>query len=114
VAKVAIGSLINMLKLLTLLLLAQLKIRYAFSKIYDTKVIDLSGNGYHAVKGAPGGPYMINTPIGLYLKRVRPQLPTEPYSLKRQHAQLQSSSDFQVRAVNTEREIRQVSAMPRR
>jgi hypothetical protein len=58
VAKVAIGSLINILKLLTLLLLtsAQLKIKYTFSKIYDTKVIDLSGNGYHAVKDAPGGP----------------------------------------------------------
>jgi hypothetical protein len=70
-----------MLKLLTLLLLAsaQLKIRYAFSKIYDTKVIDLSGNGYHAVKDAPGGPYMINAPSKLCLKRVRPQLP--PYSL---------------------------------
>jgi hypothetical protein len=82
VAEVVIGSLINMLKLLTLLLLAsaQIKIRYAFSKIYDTKVIDLSGNSYYAVKDAPGGPYMINTPSGLYLKRVRPQLLPFTYS----------------------------------
>jgi hypothetical protein len=38
-----------MLRLLTLLTLAsaQLKIRYDFNTIYDTKVIDLSGNGYH-------------------------------------------------------------------
>jgi hypothetical protein len=43
-----------MLRLLTLLLLAsaQLKIRYAFNKIYDTQIIDLSHNGNHSVKDA--------------------------------------------------------------
>jgi hypothetical protein len=47
---------------------AQLMIRYTFNKIYDT---DLSGNGNHAVKDAPGGFYMINTKTGLYLSRAR-------------------------------------------
>jgi hypothetical protein len=71
-----------MLRLLTLLLLAsaQLRIRFAFNKIYDTKVIDLSHNGYHAVKDAPGGSSMINTPSGLYLSRVKLQLPPNTYS----------------------------------
>jgi hypothetical protein len=71
-----------MLRLLTLLLLAsaQLKVRYVFNKIYDTKVIDLSHNGYHAVKDAPGGSSMINTPSGLYLSRVRLNLSPNTYS----------------------------------
>jgi hypothetical protein len=96
-----------------LLASAQLKIKYDFSKIYDTKVIDLSGNGYHAVKGAPGGSYMINTPSGLYLKRVRPQLLPLSYR-QRQHVQLQSSSDFQVRAVKHRKRNEASSTKPRR
>jgi hypothetical protein len=69
-----------MLRQLTLLLLAsaQLKIRLALNKIYDTKVIDLSGN--HAVKDAPGGPYMINTPNGFYLSKTRLNLHPNIYS----------------------------------
>jgi hypothetical protein len=72
-----------MVRLITLLFLAsaQLKIRYAFKRIYDTKIIDLSHNGYHAVKDASGGSSMINTPSGLYLSRVRLQLPPNTYSV---------------------------------
>jgi hypothetical protein len=71
-----------MLRVLTLLLLAsaQLKIRYAFNKIYDTKVIDLSHNSNHAEKDAPGGSKMINTPSGLYLSRIPLRLPPNVYS----------------------------------
>jgi hypothetical protein len=71
-----------MLRFLTLLLLAsaQLKLRYVFNKIYDTKVIDLSHNGNHAVKDASGGSSMINTPSGLYLARVKLNLLPNTYS----------------------------------
>jgi hypothetical protein len=85
-----------MMRLLILLLLAsaQLKIRYAFNKIYDTKVIDRSHNGNHAVKDAPGGSYMINTPSGLYLSRKILRLPPNIYSASFPAASTCTSSVF--------------------
>jgi hypothetical protein len=75
-----------MLRFLTLLLLesAQLKLRYVFNKIYDTKVIDLSHNGYHAVKDASGGSSMINTQVGSTSRdydSTLHQAPAVPHSL---------------------------------
>jgi hypothetical protein len=69
-----------MLRLFTLLLLAsaQLNIRYTFNKVYDTKIINLSHNGYHTVKYASGGFSTINTPSGL--SRVRFYFPSSTYS----------------------------------
>jgi hypothetical protein len=85
-----------MLRLFILLLLAsaQLKIRYAFNKIYDTQIIDLSHNGNHAVKDAPGGSKMINTPSGLYLSRIQLTLPPNIYSASFPAASTCTSSVF--------------------
>jgi hypothetical protein len=85
-----------MLKLLTLLLLAaaQLKIRYTLNNIYDTKIVDLSHNGNHAVKDAPGGASMINTPSGLYLSQKELELPPNIYSGSFSDAEAYTASVF--------------------